>query len=751
MIIKNSGNADVLLPEDIICDMYFNGADDSSITPDIYTMCLELQSASSIIVSTMIPSSSENNELILSSIGNSDLLEPSVTIEVETQYKTFSAFVTVTNIDQSALSDASIFDIDLPTTVFDVDSDISTDIQLMYTTSYLNSISSTGLYPTTTLMSTSEVIFSTDTPFDSFDLSMDSTDFDSLLMPLPTESILETSTVLESTSTIAIIPTPDITFSLATTTTNDLTLSAMEDILNASISLDQSVLSTNGFSLFPYEMDDISSMLLDSLTVSIGISTIELPTTMFSEDIIFESSSLNDFDSIVLPTAIDDESIGTSQLFSAIPSLLTPISDLVSNIYEDESIISTSTEFIPILTSPVVIIAPSSTSDMMDTDDIYSDVSTLSSFNFNSQSSKIEDLIQQSAINTIQTESSVAVLSFIESTANEFSTAVSFTSTETNTVVTSTNIFEIIDSLSSNELSMVSGTILLSSTVETDFSLTLFQMASTDSLSPTITIVQSVSPIQSSATSLNASLVTSMILSQLTSTSLETLMFSETSFVPLSSLVSSVQSFSSGLSSLTNLVLSTPSTEPEVSTTTIQTSSGQVHSTPTVPIHTPLLLPFTTESSSFIILESPVTTDVQDSSSVIQLPSMSVIVPVANGTQSESVLSTVTSQELTSPSTPSMISVPLLPSTTLSEDQLRSSLVRLVIRVTFNEHANLLNTTSQARRDLEIAVVDVYVESLRSLGGIKRRQIIKPDVKVIEAIMFGTIILLYNTTMQECA
>ena len=64
----------------------------------------------------------------------------------------------------------------------------------------------------------------------------------------------------------------------------------------------------------------------------------------------------------------------------------------------------------------------------------------------------------------------------------------------------------------------------------------------------------------------------------------------------------------------------------------------------------------------------------------------------------------------------------LRPTSSISAEQIQSSLIRLIIRTTFLEYQPLKNSTSRARTDLEIAIIDVYVDALRGLGANKRKR-----------------------------
>ena len=64
----------------------------------------------------------------------------------------------------------------------------------------------------------------------------------------------------------------------------------------------------------------------------------------------------------------------------------------------------------------------------------------------------------------------------------------------------------------------------------------------------------------------------------------------------------------------------------------------------------------------------------------------------------------------------------LRPTSSISAEQIQSSLIRLIIRTTFLEYQPLKNITSQARTDLETAITNVYIDALRGLGANKRRR-----------------------------
>ena len=85
------------------------------------------------------------------------------------------------------------------------------------------------------------------------------------------------------------------------------------------------------------------------------------------------------------------------------------------------------------------------------------------------------------------------------------------------------------------------------------------------------------------------------------------------------------------------------------------------------------------------------------------------------------------------------------PQPTISADDLRSSLTRLVIRVTREEHQQLRNETSNERRKLETAIVNFYIESLRNLGATRRkRQAINTEAKVSKFFFHFRHLHVYN-------
>ena len=85
------------------------------------------------------------------------------------------------------------------------------------------------------------------------------------------------------------------------------------------------------------------------------------------------------------------------------------------------------------------------------------------------------------------------------------------------------------------------------------------------------------------------------------------------------------------------------------------------------------------------------------------------------------------------------------PQPTISADDLRSSLTRLVIRVTREEHQQLRNETSNERRNLETAIVNFYIESLRNLGATRRkRQAINTEAKVSKFFFHFRHLHVYN-------
>ena len=65
----------------------------------------------------------------------------------------------------------------------------------------------------------------------------------------------------------------------------------------------------------------------------------------------------------------------------------------------------------------------------------------------------------------------------------------------------------------------------------------------------------------------------------------------------------------------------------------------------------------------------------------------------------------------------------LEPEPTITAEQLRSSLVRLVIRISPEEHTKLSDENSQERKDLERDIVKVYVNSLNDLGANRKKQL----------------------------
>ncbi len=681
-----------------MCDLY---SDNSDIPPDIYTKCLELQTTTFIVPPSIV---------------NSDLLEPDSTLasfksfpmtpagESELLSLSSSPIVTMTDTqsdDQSYFSDA-IFDMmDLPTTVFDFYSDMSsTDLQLINTNSFLNSFASTELFPSP--LPTSEMIDMFD---DSFVFSLESTDFDSLLMPLTTEAMFaETSIVLESTfSKLVLIPTPDITSDVY------LTTSAMNgNVVDLSFSFEQ---SSDDFSLFPF-----SSILPFDSTQTTSLALVS--TTTFSNSLEVSTISViqsSDFDT-VLPSFLpifEDESLSTQLLFSTMSPSLSPISSIISTDVlgtefetiqmtptKDQSIFSVSTDLIT--SSTIEMIIASSSGELMETVDILT-------FSLSSQFSNTEDLIQESMINNFQSESSI-VLSSVEIVSTMFLPTVT---SDNIPIVTSTiNLETNIDSFSLNDLSTI---------IETDS----FQTLSSQSL--TFTITQSFQMISSSF-SLGAS---SIINTEIT---LTTSSISEGNLDTLITLTFSdfISTSSAGTNTYSETILASLASSFEPSNTiptSVVTLSIETIVNETLTF-TPSLspLPSSTKSNSFMMVESSL---VQDSTNATQFTTpITLTIPITNSTStlSQNQISTVNSISLELTSSSSLATA--TPSVTITADQLRSFLVILVLRITFSEHASLTDTTSQATRNLETAIVNAYVESLRTLGARRKRQTINPVAKV---------------------
>ena len=179
--------------------------------------------------------------------------------------------------------------------------------------------------------------------------------------------------------------------------------------------------------------------------------------------------------------------------------------------------------------------------------------------------------------------------------------------------------------------------------------------------------------------------------------------------------------------------LDDPSRFMEISTTISSFASSEI--TPTFESETitpsfDSLLSFTSTHlviSSFDKMQtipSQALSDTLSTSDVDITASLSVeVTPKFSRMTSVVQVTSLTEQVYSSIATQAVVISSLEPAPTITAEQLRSSLVRLVIRISPEEHTKLSDENSQERKDLERDIVNVYVNSLYNLGANRKKQL----------------------------